>query len=306
MQVQSGKVAKAQRVVIYGPEGIGKSTFAAQFPKAIFIDTEGSTDHLNVSKVNAPTCWNDIIAVIDWMLKDSPDYSTLVIDTVDWAEKLCIQHLCQTNKKKGIEDFGFGKGYIYLYEEFYRFIEKLNQLKNRGVNIVFTAHSIIKRFDLPEESGSYDRYELKLEKKITPLVKEWADMILFCNYKTYVVEVEGKRKAQGGQRVMFTSHTPNWDAKNRHNLKEELKMEYSEIAEHIQSPRIDNLAFLSELYTLMDRDGITREEVQALVVSNKMYNSDVPIDAYEEAFVRNKILKYWDKFKQAIIIGRTK
>ena len=98
----------------------------------------------------------------------------------------------------------------------------------------------MRKFEQPDEMGAYDRWELKLSKQCSPLIKEWADMVLFCNYKTFVVNVDNKgvqkgtNKAQGGKRVMYTSHHPCWDAKNRDNLPDELSMEYEAIKEVIE------------------------------------------------------------------------
>ena len=57
MQITRGRKARAQKVVIYGPEGIGKSSFASQFPDPVFIDTEGSTDNMDVARLDKPTSW---------------------------------------------------------------------------------------------------------------------------------------------------------------------------------------------------------------------------------------------------------
>jgi hypothetical protein len=153
----------------------------------------------------------------------------LVIDTIDWAEQLCITHICSNNNKTGIEDFGYGKGYVYLEEEFGRLLNSLTDLIELGINVVLVAHCQMRKFEQPDEMGAYDRWELKLEKKTAPLVKEWADMILFCNYKTFVVnsgkDGKGTNKAQGGKRVIYTQHHPCWDAKNRHGLPEELSFD---------------------------------------------------------------------------------
>ena len=305
MDITTGKIQKAQRVVIYGPEGIGKSTLAASFPSPLFIDTEGSTDHMDVARTPKPTDWNNLCEFVDWLRTNQHDYKTLIIDTIDWAEKLCARHLCESHGKKGLEDFGFGKGYVHLYDEFYRFIERLDVIRNMGVNIVLTAHSHIKRFDLPEETGSFDRYELKLEKKTTPLIKEWADIILFCNYKTHVVDVDGKKKAQGGRRVMYTVHTPNWDAKNRHDLPEELDMDFKHISHCIPNYSTNTTAFNTELYDLMKRDGVTAQEVQALVATNSEYSADTPLDNYDETFVKERIIGAWPNFLNAIKNRRT-
>lgn len=235
MKIISGKIIKPQKVVIYGPEGIGKSTFAAQFPKPLLIDTEGSTSHLEVDRLPRPTSWQMLKQYIKDLKGDTMGYHTLVIDTADWAERLCEEAVCQSNGKVGIEDFGYGKGYTYVKEEFGRLLDSLSDLIDAGMNVVLTAHSIIRKFELPEETGAYDRYELKLGQKAgnqcAALVKEWADMVLFVNYKEIVITTkDNKKKVSGGKRVMYTAHNPCWDAKNRHGLAEELSFDYQEIA----------------------------------------------------------------------------
>lgn len=237
MEVISGKIDKKKKVVIYGPEGIGKSSLAAQFPKPIFIDTEGSTTELTVDRLPKPSSWTMLNQQVDWVKQQVGRFETLIIDTVDWAEMLCIESVCSTHNKKGIEDFGYGNGYVYVKEEFGRFLNKLSDVIEAGINIVLTAHSQIVKFEQPDEMGAYDRYQLKLGKKTSsqtaPLVKEWADMVLFINYKTYSVATDDKgkkHKGQGGVRTIYTTHHPAWDAKNRHGLPDELPLDYAHIA----------------------------------------------------------------------------
>ena len=237
MKIIRGKQPGAKKVVVYGPEGIGKSTFASMFPDPVFIDTEGSTKDMDVARTETPTSWTMLVQQIQY-IKTYPDTCrTLVVDTLDWAEQMCVEHVCAQYGKKGIEDFGYGNGYTYTREEFGRFLNRLSEVIDAGVHVVLTAHAQIKRFDQPDEMGSYDRWELKLGKKTTsqtsPLVKEWADMLLFANYKTHSVAVDDKgqkRKAQGGRRVMYTSHHPCWDAKNRYGLPEEAPFDYAVIS----------------------------------------------------------------------------
>jgi hypothetical protein len=237
MQITKGKRARAQRVVIYGPEGIGKSSLAAQFPDPLFIDTEGSTDNMDVARADKPTSWTMLMNHIAFVKANPTICQTLIIDTIDWAEALALQYICAQHGKSGIEDFGWGSGYTYLIEEIGRLLDRLQELVELGINVVLTAHTQVKKFTKPDELGGYDRYELKLSNKktetnVSAKVKEWADMVLFLNYKTYIItdEKTKKQKAQGGQRVIQTTHSPSWDAKNRHNLPEELPMDFAAIA----------------------------------------------------------------------------
>jgi energy-coupling factor transporter ATP-binding protein EcfA2 len=240
--ITGGKVQKAKKVVIYGPEGIGKSSLAAQFPNPVFIDTEGSTTELDVKRFPKPSSWEMINQQIKFAIQQGPSViGTLIIDTIDWAEMKCNESVCSTHNKKGIEDFGYGKGYIYSAEEFGRFLNLLSDVVERGIHAVLTAHSQIVKFEQPDEMGAYDRYQLKLGQKTgsrtAALVKEWADMVLFINYKTFSVAADDtgkKHKAQGGARTMYTQHYPAWDAKNRFGLPAELPMDYQYIA-HIFS-----------------------------------------------------------------------
>ncbi|AMW98424.1 ATP-binding protein [Rummeliibacillus stabekisii] len=237
MEVISGKIEKAKKVVLYGPEGIGKSSLAAQFPNPIFIDTEGSTTELTVDRLKKPSSWTELNQQVDWVKGQAGKYLTLVIDTVDWAERLAIEFITSRSNKTSITNFGYGEGFIQLEEEFGKFLNKLSDLIEVGINVVLSAHAKITKFEQPDEMGAYDRYELKLGNKTTAktaaLTKEWADMVLFLNYKTFSVAADEKgkkHKGQGGVRTVYATHHPAWDAKNRHGLPDEFPLDYSYIA----------------------------------------------------------------------------
>ncbi len=236
MQITRGIQPGAQKVVLYGPEGIGKSTFASKFPEPVFIDTEGSTRHMDVARLPKPSSWTMLLEDARY-IRDTPSVcKTLIIDTMDWAEALCTQHVCDTAQKKGVEDFGYGKGYVYVAEEFGKLLNLLDEIIDRGINVLGTAHAKMRKFEQPEETGAYDRWEMKMSKNVAPLVKEWSDALLFANYKILTVRSgEDKKtvKAQGGRRTMYTAHHPCWDAKNRWGLPEEVEFDYSAIAPYI-------------------------------------------------------------------------
>lgn len=239
------KIPCAKKTVIYGPEGIGKSTLAARFPDPVFIDTEGSTKDMDVARTPAPSSWPMLMEQVKYFITHPDELKTLIIDTADWAEQLCVTDICSRFQKAGIEDFGYGKGYTYLQEEFGRLLNLLTELvEQKGVNVVLTAHAKMRKFEQPDELGAYDRWEMKLTKQVAPMVKEWADMVLFANYKTIVYNVDGqgaqkgKNKVQGGKRVIYTTHHPCWDAKNRYGLPDEIPMDYNEIRHVIEDQAV--------------------------------------------------------------------
>lgn len=239
MNITTGKVSRAQKVVLYGVEGIGKSTFASQFPDPLFIDTEDSTMDLDVKRFDKPTSWTMLLQQVEYV-KQSKPCQTLVIDTMDWAEDICKRHLMAANGWSAIDAEGYGKKFVALAKEMGGLLNLLSDVIDVGINVVVTAHAMLRKKEEPDEMGAYDRYELKLEKKTAPIVKEWADMVLFANYKTTIItdsKTESK-KATGGQRMMYTTHRPAWDAKNRISLPDELPFDYSQIATAFSSATI--------------------------------------------------------------------
>lgn len=334
MEIKKGLIAGAKKVVLYGPEGIGKSTFASKFPDPVFIDTEGSTNALDVARFDEDfSDWSKILEAADFAL-NNPEMKTLVVDSIDWAEQACINFL---NKKHGTDNIltmDYGKGSLFVVAEFEKLLTKLSAIIGKGINVLLVAHAVMRKQELPDEMGAFDRWELKLQsKQVKAMVKEWADMVLFANYKTVVIEdaKSHSKKAQGGKRVMYTTHHPAWDAKNRHGLDECIDFDYSAIKSIIEgnSPKktekkaakkVDPAPVkeeekkiepetpqehpaLTELRRLIAENDFTDFDVQMVVATklkNSPYDSITPISEYDPEFIQKTLVDKFDKVKERI------
>ena len=237
LKIERGRKHTPARVVIYGPEGIGKSTLAAEFPLPVVLDTEDGTHHLDVARVQIGS-WDELKNAIAEIGSRAGEFRTVVIDSADWSERLLVEHVCQEQRKKSIEDFGYGKGWTHVAEGFGRLLTSCDALVAVGMHVVFVAHSAVKRVSPPDLSDGYDRYELKLSKQCAPLLKEWADALLFATFRTTTVEgSDGRTKAIGGKkRVVHTERAAAWDAKNRYGLPEEIPMSIEALAPLFAAP----------------------------------------------------------------------
>lgn len=233
-----GRQDVAIKALIYGHEGIGKSTMAAMLPSPVFIDVENGTAQLPVARMPRPTSWAMLLDEVRSVRDGEVPCSTLVVDTADAAERLCVADVCAEAGVTGIESIPYGKGYVTARERFGRLLDLLSEVVERGTNAVLLSHAILSKFERPDESGSYDRWSLKLidtkRASVAALCKEWADMVLFLDYDVVVTRTkDGKAKASGGRRVIRTTHSVVWDAKNRFDLPETIDLGATEVSEMI-------------------------------------------------------------------------
>ncbi len=310
LKIIEGKEKRPLKIVIYGPEGIGKSTFASKFPDPLFIDTEGGTSNLDVRRIKCSKSWDELLLIVKEIIKNPTICKTLVLDTADWSETMCINAVTEKYRKNNIEDFGYGKGYTYLLDEYTRLLSLFDELIEVGINVVITAHAKPRKFELPEEQGAFDRYEMKLTRQVAPVIKEWCDALFFVNYKIYVVTTENNtKKAQGGKRVLYTTHNPTYDAKNRFDLPEELELKFEAI-EHLFDGQKKELVIPSNasgmtvvferLNKMIIDTEVSETDVQKVVASKGHYKEDEPITNYSDEFITRWIIPNWEKIVKTI------
>jgi hypothetical protein len=172
--------------------------------------------------------WHELLGAIKALLEEAHDHRTLVLDTLNGCERLCHEYVCQRdfNGVWGRDGFtSFMIGYEVALVEWRAFLETLDRLRaRRRMSVLALAHTRISTFKNPE-GADFDRYTVDVHPKTWGLTHKWADMVLFLNFVSHVEarRNEARGKARGGtRRVLWTTRTAAFDAKNRHGLPEQI------------------------------------------------------------------------------------
>lgn len=224
----SGVQSKYQRIVVYGPGGVGKSELCANLNqvgvKPLFLDIGNGTSFLNVDRVSDITTWADLRAVLHdpniWK-----GYGAVIIDDLTKAEELAAEWtLANVPKERkdgtketvsSIEGYGWGKGLTHVYETFLLLLGDLDKHVREGRQVVCIAHECTA--NVPNPSGEdWIRYEPRLQETpkgpIRSRVFEWCDHFFYIGYD---VSVEDGRGSGSGTRTIYPAEMPTHKAKSR-------------------------------------------------------------------------------------------
>jgi hypothetical protein len=232
--ITSGVERVPDLMVIYGVEGVGKTTFASKASKALFLDLEGGSKRVpGVKRVGSDfTALSQVWLFLNWFYESDHGFETLVIDSLSEFERMAHAQTCQEEGVAHIEDVGggFNKGYTVALKQWSLLREGIKRIQQkRGSNVIFIGHADVRTFTDPTTNSSYDRYQLKLGKPAGAFMREWVDFIGFSNFQTWTKGKENaaKHKAFGSEkRRLFTERRPAWDAKNRLGLPLEMEFSY--------------------------------------------------------------------------------
>lgn len=236
-RISSGGSGLPSRVIMHGTEGIGKSSFGAFAPKPIFAMTKGETGLLTLidnglvpetPHFDECMAWRDVLGCVEWLTRNQHDYRTLVIDTINGAERLCFEHVARSQFDGSMLRFlDYGKGPDKAQEDWITLLTALDRLRaNKRMAIIALCHTRVKTFKNPT-GNDFDRYSPDMHDKTWGLTHKWADIVLFATFETFADKERGALKAKGtssARRLLYTTRTAAWDAKNRVGLPEEIVM----------------------------------------------------------------------------------
>lgn len=223
--LRSSKSTNPPIVLLYGVDGIGKTSLAAEFPSPVYLPTEGERppSDVDIPTPGTITSLAELFDVFGELLEQPHGFKTVIIDSLDGLEPLIWRATCARLGLNSIEEAGFGKGYVEADTEWNDYLGGVAALAQSGLYVVQLAHPEIIRFDSPT-TDPYSRYQPKLHKRANALVREKADVVAFMNYRISIKEKEVARQtkvshAEGGkERQVHLNEGAGFNAKNRYSM----------------------------------------------------------------------------------------
>jgi len=245
-QIETGRSTRPRRTLLYGVHGVGKSTFGAMAEKPIFIQTEDGLSNIDAPRLPLAKSYQDVLAALGELYTEKHGYKTIVVDSLDWLERLIWAEVCAKRGVESIEDIGYAKGYVFALTQWREALSGLDALRNeRSMSVVLIAHAHIEKFNNPE-TDAYDRYSPKLHRLASAIVQEWCDEVLFATYRVHTKSTDQgfkRKRVQGvgsGERIIYTTERPAHLAKNRLSLPDEMPLDHRVYAAFVLGGRGEN------------------------------------------------------------------
>ena len=276
----SEATAKPDRYLVYGIEGVGKSTLAAGAPSPIAMSPDSGARIKGLKFLPTPETWDEVFESLS-VLDEPHPYKTLIIDPVNWLELLCFARVVGGPGARYDADTdsaiigwggGFSKGYKATVSHWRTFVSAIERHWARGMTVVFCAHSKVKGFNDPAAAG-WDRYQINMYEESAGVLKQWCDYVLFARHEA-AGKLDDKKRVKGistGQRVMHTQWNAAWDAKSREKLPEEVPLSWTELQAAIKAAQDKVAELKTQVQALVERIGdseVARKATRFVVDAN--------------------------------------
>ena len=236
--IHRGPRSQPPRLLVFGPHGVGKTTFACAAPAPIVIQTEDGLGMLETPAFPLATDTASVFEALETLYAQDHEFKTVVLDSADWLDNLIVKDV---RANHSAQELAYGKDTLLIAEQWRLILDWLNALRSKGMTVILIGHAEIKRFD-PPDGDSFERYQPKLTARASALVQEWADAVLFASFKTFVKseavarEKTVKKAISGGERLLHTGEKPAYLAKNRYSLPETLPLSWEAFAKALPVP----------------------------------------------------------------------
>lgn len=236
MNIIRGKSNPALRVLVYGPPGVGKSSFAcgASYPSrepapgVLALDYEHGLDAIGPARVEGPRDWEPALDLVREACAGPGDHTTVVIDTVDALADVASRAICargvKGKKVDSLAEFGYGDGFEILAAHWRTLLHALESARAKGRAVILVAH--VKRDSVDDpQVGRYAAWQAALPKLCWQETHRWCDDVLFANYEMAVAD-KTTRAFHTGSRWLYTIAGTGYAAKNRGELPAQIPLSW--------------------------------------------------------------------------------
>lgn len=265
---------KPYRVLVYGRDGTGKSTFASQAPRPAFIAAESGLENINAMAFQ-PESWEDVLQASEQLISDT-NFDTIVVDSLDWIEPLVFDYVCREGDDRGpkpnVESFGFGKGYVIAINQWRKFLSILERARNNGKHVILIAHMV--RKPVKNLTGEdYDSFVIKLNEKAAGLIREWVDVVGMAELEVVATKLNPHESVKGsatGRRLLRTAPSAAFDSKTRFSLPDRLELNWGVFHKAIKEASFTQIPKLKnelDIYLKELNDATVAEKCKAFLLA---------------------------------------
>jgi hypothetical protein len=238
-RITRGPRIAPRRTLLYGVEGVGKSTFAASAPRPIFLPTEDGTSEIDCARFPLLESLDEFLDAVSELDRADPGFATVVVDSADWLEHSIHEAACRERRVTSIEDFPYKAGYVHALGHWRRVLAAFDRLRaRRGLAIIFIAHARTERVERPN-GATHDRHVPRIHRSAADLLCEWSDDVLFAHFEDQSLAA-GAANESAPSRIIATIDRPEHLAKNRLGLPPVLPLDWSAYARHFPMPTSTN------------------------------------------------------------------